>query len=73
MKDMLIFLQDFLMQVTGSYMVAPCVDISVVDRLIQMYMYSAVSLKRGRFPQNPHNRHTIAPPCGRTMGCLLWF
>ena len=25
------------------------------------------------FPQYPHNRHPIACPWGRGMGCLLWF
>ena len=25
------------------------------------------------FPPNPHNRHPIARPWGRAMGCLLWF
>ena len=24
------------------------------------------------FPQNSHNRHSIARPWGRSMGCLLW-
>ena len=30
--------------------------------------YNAVN-----FLQNPHNRHPIAHPSGRDMGCLLWI
>ena len=32
------------------------------------YCYNAIN-----FQQNHHNRHLVARPWGRAMGCMLWF
>ena len=49
--------------------------------LRESYMYCATAIKQTtiqwrynavNFLQNPHNRHSLARPWGRDMGCLFW-
>ena len=60
------------------YLVEPISDFVLISwhccviELDELYTvqcrYNAVN-----FLENPHNRHPIARPWGRGMGCLLWF
>ena len=48
--------------------VMPCIERTSIPTDTKMLCHYTIVI----FLQNPHNRHLIARPSGRDMGCLLW-